>query len=244
MWIFNDINGIIIASNQYLLRSNIELLMLYVVSTPIGNLEDITYRAVRTLSESDLIICEDTRQTQKLLQRYEIKKPLLSYHSHSKIQRVDHIIDELQRDKNVSLVSDAGTPGISDPGFVLIEKAIEQGIKVVPVPGAAAFLTALAASGLPTHEFVYLGFLPHKKGRETMLKQIAAEDKTVVFYESPHRLLKALEQLCQFCPDKKIVVARELTKMFEEFFRGTVREAFEYFKNGKVLGEFVILVSQ
>lgn len=216
--------------------------MLYIVSTPIGNLEDITLRAIRTLKECDVIVCEDTRQTMKLLQKYEIRKPLLSFHSHSKIQQVDKIISFLVEGKNVSLVTDAGTPGISDPGYIVIQKAIEKKITVVPIPGPSAFLTALQASGLPINEFLYIGFLPHKKGRETLLNMIAHEERTVVFYESPYRILKALEALSNKCPQKKIVVGRELTKMFEEFFRGTVSEAFVYFSQKKIMGEFVVIV--
>ena len=216
--------------------------MLFVVSTPIGNLEDITLRALRTLQESDLIVCEDTRETSKLLHKYEISKPLLSFHAQSKMQKVDHIMEQLKEGKKVSLVTDAGTPGISDPGYILIEQAVAHHIEVVPIPGPSAFLTALQASGLPINEFLYIGFLPHKKGRETLLKMIAGEDRTVVFYESPYRILKALEQLKNLCPNKKIVVGRELTKKFEEFFRGNVSEALTHFSSKKILGEFVVIV--
>jgi len=216
--------------------------MLFVVSTPIGNLEDITLRAIRTLKESDLIVCEDTRQTSKLLHKYEISKPLLSFHAQSKMQKVDEIIRKMKDGKQVSLVTDAGTPGISDPGYILIEQAVSNGIEVVPIPGPSAFLTALQASGLPINEFLYIGFLPHKKGRETLLKMIAGEERTVVFYESPYRIIKALDQLTKLCPEKKIVVGRELTKKFEEFFRGKVSEAFIHFSSKKILGEFVVIV--
>lgn len=216
--------------------------MLSVVSTPIGNLEDITLRALRTLKESDLIVCEDTRETSKLLHKYEFSKPLLSFHAQSKMQKVDEIIRQLKGGKQISLVTDAGTPGISDPGYILIEQAVANGIEVVPIPGPSAFLTALQASGLPINAFLYIGFLPHKKGRETLLKMIAEEERTVVFYESPYRILKALEQLKNLCPDKKIVVGRELTKKFEEFFRGHVSDAFDHFASKKILGEFVVIV--
>lgn len=216
--------------------------MLFVVSTPIGNLEDITLRALRTLKESDLIVCEDTWETSKLLHKYEISKPLFSFHAQSKIQKVDEIIRQLKEGKKIALVTDAGTPGISDPGYILIEQAVANGIKVVPIPGPSAFLTALQASGLPINTFLYIGFLPHKKGRETLLQMIAQEDRTVVFYESPYRILKALERLTNLCPDKKIVVGRELTKKFEEFFRGTVSEALAHFKSKKILGEFVVII--
>lgn len=216
--------------------------MFFVVATPIGNLEDITLRALRVLKESDLIVCEDTRQTSKLLQKYEITKPLLSYHAQSKMQKIEVILEHLKKGEKVALVSDAGTPGISDPGYLLIQKVLEMGVKIVPIPGPSAFLTALSASGLPIHEFIYLGFLPHKKGRETLFKEIAASERTIVFYESPYRILKTLERLQELCPEKQIVVGRELTKMFEEFFRGKVQDAFGHFSQNKILGEFVVII--
>lgn len=217
--------------------------MLYIVSTPIGNLNDITLRALDILENSDAIVCEDTRQTMKLLNKYNIKKQLLSFHSHSSSSKIEGIIKLLQEGKSISLVTDAGTPGISDPGYLIVSRAVQENIQIIPIPGASAFLTALQASGLPINEFTYLGFLPHKKGRATLLKTIAEEKRTVVFYESPYRILKTLQSLTQLCPHKKIVVGRELTKVFEEFFRGTVKEALHHFTSKKVQGEFVIIVS-
>ncbi len=217
--------------------------MLSVVATPIGNLGDITLRAIETLRSCDLVVCEDTRVTGRLLQHLEMKKPLLSFHAQSGGKRLEEVLSLLQDDKHVCLVTDAGTPGISDPGSELIGRAAEAGVKVVPIPGASAFLTAIMGSGFPINEFAYLGFVPHKKGRQTFFREVAGSERTSVFYESPHRLLKALESLVAECPDRPIAVARELTKMFEEFFRGTPREALDYFQKKGVKGEFVIIVS-
>ena len=220
----------------------------YVVATPIGNLEDMTFRAIETLKSVDLILCEDTRVTQKLLNKYEIKKPTMSYHAQSKLAKTDKIFELLESGKNLALVSDAGTPTISDPGAMLIakikEKFDKEEVQVIPIPGASALITALSASGLPTHEFTFLGFLPHKKGRETLFKEIASSERTVVFYESPHRILKTLESLIKFCPEKKVCIARELTKIYEEFKTGSAQELLEFLtKNaGKVRGEFTVLV--
>ncbi len=216
--------------------------MLHVVSTPIGNLEDITFRAVRTLKECDYIAAEDTRHCQILLQRYEIKKPAISFHAFSDQRKLDELVRLLEEGKDIALISDAGTPGISDPGYLLIKAAIEKGIKVVPIPGPAAFLTALSASGLPTPRFLYLGFLPQKKGRHTLLESLKEEKRTIVFYESPHRLLKTLSELDITFGLRPIVIAREITKMFEEFFRGTAKEALEHFTKKSVKGEFVIML--
>lgn len=221
---------------------------LYIVATSIGNLEDISLRALRTLKEVNLILCEDTRQTKKLLDKYGIKNELLSYHSHSKFSRVEKIFELLEEKKDLALVSDAGTPGISDPGTVLISKIKEkfsESVPIVPIPGATALIAALSASGLPTHEFTFLGFLPHKKGRETLFKEIASAKRTMVFYESPHRILKTLESLIKFCPDKKVCLARELTKIYEEFKTGSPEELLEYLKQNpeKQRGEFVVIVT-
>ena len=216
--------------------------MLYIVSTPIGNLEDITLRAIRTLKECDYIAAEDTRHCQILLQKYEIKKPAISFHAFSDERKLHELINLLKDGKNIALISDAGTPGISDPGYVLIKAAIENGISVIPIPGPAAFLTALSASGLPTHQFLYLGFLPMKKGRQTLLDLLTQEKRTIVFYESPHRLLKTLSELDQKFGSRPITVARELTKIFEEFYRGTAKEAYEYFSKKGIKGEFVIIL--
>ena len=171
---------------------------LFIVATPIGNLKDISLRALRVLKEVDLILCEDTRETKKLLDKYGIKKELLSYHSHSKLSKVEKIFELLGEGKNLALVSDAGTPGISDPGTVLVSKIKEkfgENVQVIPIPGATALITALSASGLATHEFTFLGFLPHKKGRETLFKEIAGAKRTYAFYESPHRIIKTLESV-------------------------------------------------
>ena len=219
----------------------------YVVATPIGNMGDISFRAIETLKNVDLILFEDTRQTKKLLDKYGINKPTMSYHAQSKLAKTDKIFELLKDGKDLALVSDAGTPGISDPGAILVSKIKEElsGVQVIPIPGASAVIAALSASGLPTHEFTFLGFLPHKKGRETLFKEIAVAKRTMAFYESPHRILKTLESLTKFCPNKKICVARELTKIYEEFKNGTPTEVLEYFKNNleHQRGEFTIIVS-
>ena len=221
----------------------------YVVATPIGNMRDMTFRAVETLKNVDLILCEDTRMTQKLLNKYEIKKPTMSYHAQSKLAKTDKIFEFLKEGKDLALVSDAGTPTISDPGAMLIAKIKEElqdEVQVIPIPGASAVIAALSAAGFPTHEFTFLGFLPHKKGRETLFKEITGSDRTMVFYESPHRILKTLESLNKFCPEKKVCIARELTKIYEEFKTGLPAELLEYLtKNpSKVRGEFTVLVSR
>ncbi|MFH1366274.1 MAG: 16S rRNA (cytidine(1402)-2'-O)-methyltransferase [Patescibacteria group bacterium] len=220
----------------------------YVIATPIGNLGDITFRAISILKSVDLILCEDTRETKKILDKYEISALTMSYHAHSKLAKVDKIFAFLKEGKDLALVSDAGTPGISDPGAMLVSKIKEHfnnQVKVIPIPGATALITALSASGLPTHEFTFLGFLPHKKGRETLFKEIRDAKRTMVFYESPHRILKTLESLIKFCPDKKICIARELTKIYEEFKTGTPLEILEYFNKNpdKQRGEFVVIVA-
>jgi len=221
----------------------------YVIATPIGNMGDITLRAIETLKSVDLILCEDTRETKKILDKYNISKPTMSYHAQSKLSKTDKIFELLEAGKNLALVSDAGTPGISDPGAMLISKIKEDThmrdrVNVIPIPGASAVITALSASGLPTHEFTFLGFLPHKKGRETLFKEIAQAKRTMVFYESPHRILKTLEALVKFCPDKKVCVARELTKIYEEFQTGSPAEILEYFNKNKdkQRGEFTVLI--
>jgi 16S rRNA (cytidine1402-2'-O)-methyltransferase len=216
--------------------------MLYIVATPIGNLEDITLRALRTLKEADLIVAEDTRHSHILLEKYEIKKPMISFHAWSDRAKLDEILAALRDGKNVALISDAGTPGISDPGYVLIKEAIEEGNQVVPIPGASAFLTALSASGAATHQFLYLGFLPVKKGRQTLLESLKEEKRTIVFYESPHRLLKTLHELDEKFGERPVIVAREITKIYEEFFRGTAKEAYGHFSAKSIKGEFVIIL--
>lgn len=216
---------------------------LYIVATPIGNLEDITLRALRILKEVDLIAAEDTRHSGILLKHFEISKPLTSYHSHSNDRKVQQIVAELQAGKNVALISDAGTPGISDPAWTLVQAALEAGIEIVPVPGPAAFLTALMGSGLPMNQFVYLGFVPAKKGRQTLFESIKNEDRTVALYESPHRIQKTLELMRDILgPDRPIVLARELTKLHETFFRGTLQELLDSKEAHKLKGELVLLV--
>jgi len=232
----------------------------YVVATPIGNLGDITLRAIEILKNVDLILCEDTRETKKILDKYNINRPTMSYHAQSKITKVDKIFELLEEGENLALVSDAGTPGISDPGALLVSKIKERvqerflkkfpqepflDVDIIPIPGPSAVIAALSASGLPTHEFTFLGFLPHKKGRETLFKEIAQAKRTIVFYESPHRISKTLESLVKFCPNKKICVARELTKIYEEFKTGKPAEILEYFNQNKdkQRGEFTIIVA-
>ncbi len=220
----------------------------YVIGTPIGNLEDITYRAVRIFGEVDLILCEDTRVTINLLNKYGIKKTTMSYHSQSKISKIETILEMIREGKTLALVSDAGTPTISDPGSVLVSKIRENfpEIEIIAIPGASALTSALSISGLPSSEFTFLGFLPHKKGRETLFKEIAITERTVVFYESPHRILKTLESLKKYIPEKKIVIARELTKVFEQIISGNAEEIQKYFDENKdkVRGEFVVMVSE
>jgi 16S rRNA (cytidine1402-2'-O)-methyltransferase len=221
----------------------------YVVSTPIGNLEDITFRAQRILKEVDLIVCEDTRQTLKLLNHYNIKKPLVSYFQHSKLSKVDYIIGELYQGKNLALVTDAGTPGISDPGGKLIKEVIESlrnQVKIVPIPGANAAIAALSVSGFPADKFLFLGFPPHKKGRQKFFGEVAEAKYTVVFYESTHRILKTLNQLKEILRERKIVVGRELTKQFESIYRGRAEQIIKILENDKnnLKGEFVVIVSK
>lgn len=219
---------------------------LFIVATPIGNLEDISLRALRTLQEVDLILCEDTRVTRKLLDRYDIKKPLQSYHQHSKLAKTEYIADILASGKNVALVSDAGTPGISDPGGLLVEavfKRFGNEVKIVPIPGANAALCALSVSGFPADRFVFLGFPPHKKGRKTFFEEAAAMRETVVFYESKHRIEKALDALTEYAENRHIVVARELTKQFEALYRGTPAECLAVLKADDMRGEFVVVMA-
>ena len=215
---------------------------LYIVSTPIGNLEDITLRAIRTLKEVDFIICEDTRYTGKLLKHLNIQKPLISFHGYSGKDKAVKLLERIVNGEKAALVTDSGTPGISDPGYLITSGAAELGIKLIPIPGPSAFLTALQGSGAPINQFTYIGFLPVKKGRQTLLKKLKEEeDKTIVLYESVHRIQKTLSELAEHLgKDRKIIVARELTKMFEEFFRGTIGEAIKHFNKPK--GEFVVII--
>lgn len=216
---------------------------LYIVPTPIGNLEDITLRALRVLKECDLILAEDTRTSIFLLKHYQIDKPLKSYHQHNEHQTVQYIIDAIQSGKTIALISDAGTPGISDPGFLLVRESLKAGIAVETLPGATAFVPALVNSGLPCDAFVFVGFLPQKKGRQTKLLSLKEETRTMVFYESPFRLVKALEEFKEHYGGERLVaVSRELTKLHEENFRGTVDEALTHFNSKQVKGEIVIVL--
>lgn len=215
---------------------------LYIVSTPIGNLEDISPRAVRILSEVHLIAAEDTRATRILLDHFRIKNHIISYHDYNERHRSQELISRLRSGKSIALVSDAGTPAVSDPGYRLIREAIRENIAVVAVPGASAFLSALIVSGAPVESFIFEGFLPHKKGRKTKLNQLAQENRTIVLYESPHRLLRTLNDIHSILGNRFIVLARELTKKFEEIQRGTVAELLERIRSRPVKGEFVIVV--
>jgi 16S rRNA (cytidine1402-2'-O)-methyltransferase len=216
---------------------------LYIVPTPIGNLEDITLRAIRILKEADLILAEDTRVTSKLLNHYEIKKPVHAHHQHNEHKTVTFIAEKIAAGEKIAMVTDAGTPGISDPGFLLIRECLKIGVEVECLPGATAFVPALVQSGLPCDAFVFVGFLPQKKGRMTKLKSLAEETRTMVFYESPHRLIKALEEFGEhYGAERKVSVSRELTKMFEETFRGTVEETIAHFSSKTVKGEIVIIL--
>lgn len=216
---------------------------LFIVPTPIGNLNDITLRALQVLKEVDYILAEDTRQTSKLLKHFEIEKKLVSYHQHNEHKSIDRIIEDLKQDKTIAVVSDAGTPGISDPGFLIVRACIQNEIAVECLPGATAFVPALVNSGFPCDKFVFEGFLPHKKGRQTRLNLLKEETRTIVFYESTHRLLKTLTQFAEFFGEDRLVsVSRELTKMHEENIRGTVKEVIDYYKVNVIKGEIVIIV--
>lgn len=215
---------------------------LYLVATPIGNLEDISPRAIRVLHEADLIAAEDTRHTGILLNHFEIETPVTSYFEHNKLNKLDFILDKLSTG-NVALVSDAGMPAINDPGYELVRAALASGYDVIPVPGPSAPISALAVSGLPTHSFLYLGYLPHKKGeRRKFVDQIADVSHTLIFLESPYRIIESLEDLLASLGDRRICVAREMTKMFEEYWRGTLAGAVEYFKSQPARGEFTLVV--
>ncbi len=216
---------------------------IYLVATPIGNLEDITLRAIRILKEVDIVVAEDTRQTLKLLNHLEISKPMISFHRHSKDGRIEEIIDKLKLGKNIALVSDAGTPVISDPGEEIVKRAIEENIEVVPVPGACALIAGLISSGIDAKEFTFLGFLPlNSKTRKEKLKEISTEAKTTILYEAPHKLVQTLTDLEQYTENRKIVLAREITKIHEEFIGGTASELLQKIKDPK--GEFVIIIDK
>jgi len=217
--------------------------ILYIVSTPIGNLEDITSRALKVLSLVGLIAAEDTRKTRILLDRYGIQKPMISYFSLNEERRTPKLIEKLLDGMSIAVVSDAGTPGISDPAFRIIRAALDENIPVVPVPGPTAFLPALIASGLPADRFLFEGFLPVKKGRRTLLEQLRCEKKTIIFYESPHRLLRTLKEIHEAWGDRPASVSRELTKKFEETVRGRLSKLIEHFSTHPVRGEFVLVIA-
>ena len=215
---------------------------LYIVSTPIGNLEDISFRAVKILSQVDLVAAEDTRKTKILLDHYNIHKPLISFYSYNEVRRTPELIEKLKTGTSIALVSDAGTPGISDPAFRIIHAALDEQIPVIAIPGPSAFLPALIASGLPTGRFVFEGFLPVKKGRKTLLEKLRGEERTIILYESPHRLLRTLRDLESYLGNREISVGRELTKKFEEVVRGKISEALKYFSRNTVKGEIVLVI--
>ena len=216
---------------------------LYVVPTPIGNLADITHRSIDVLSQVELILCEDTRVSQKLLKHYNIDTPTKSYHMHNEHRTVDRLVEQLQQGMSMALISDAGTPAISDPGFLLVRACLQSGVNVTSLPGPTAFVPALVQSGFPTDRFVFEGFLPHKKGRKSRLSQLAEETKTIVLYESPHRILKTLAQCAQVMgPDRQASISRELTKAFEESVRGTLEELEAHFTTHTPKGEFVLVI--
>jgi 16S rRNA (cytidine1402-2'-O)-methyltransferase len=217
--------------------------MLYIVPSPIGNLKDITFRAVEVLNSVDLILAEDTRNSIRLLNHYQIIKPLSPYHQHNEHKVLQHLTNQLLEGKKMALLTDAGTPGISDPAFLLVRECIKVGVPVECLPGATAFVPALINSGLPTNRFIFEGFLPLKKGRQTLLKKLAEEERTIILYESPLRLVKTLEELMKyFGNERRCCISRELTKIFEENKRGTLEEVFFYYKEKGVKGEIVIVL--
>ena len=218
--------------------------MLYLVPTPLGNLKDITLRSLEVLQQVDVILCEDTRTSSRLLNHYHIQKPVSPYHQHNEHKIVSHIVDQLRAGKTMALITDAGTPGISDPAFLLVRECIKHEVKVECLPGAAAFVPALVNSGIPTNRFAFEGFLPLKKGRQTLMKKLVFEERTLIFYESPMRLVKTLEEfIVYFGAERQCAVSRELTKLFEENKRGTLREVAYHFKAKTVKGEIVIVVA-
>ncbi|GAB4094438.1 16S rRNA (cytidine(1402)-2'-O)-methyltransferase [Flaviaesturariibacter terrae] len=217
--------------------------MLYLVPTPIGNLKDITLRALEVLKEVDVILAEDTRTTGRLLQHYGIQKPMAPYHQHNEHKVLQHLVDQLLAGKKMAVVTDAGTPGISDPAFLLVRECVRSGIKIESLPGATAFVPALVSSGLPTNRFCFEGFLPPKKGRHTLLTQLAGDERTIILYESPMRLVKSLaEFITYFGADRPCSVSREVSKLFEEHVRGSLQEVHDYFVQKGVKGEIVVVI--
>lgn len=218
--------------------------ILYFVPTPIGNLEDLTFRAVKVLNEVDYILCEDTRTSGVLLKHYEISKPLKSYHLHNEHQSTQKVVDDLKQGKNIAIVTDAGTPGISDPGYLLAKACADEEITIQCLPGATAFVPALVVSGLPNNEFIFSGFLPQKKGRQTKLKQLAEEKKTVVLYESPHKINTTLEQIKEFFGENtQVSLSREISKKFEETVRGKIDDVINFSKTKTLKGEIVLVIN-
>lgn len=217
---------------------------LYVIPTPVGNLEDITFRAIRLLKEVDLILAEDTRTSGILLKHFEIKNTLQSYHKFNEHKAIAHIVEKLESGQNIALISDAGTPGISDPGFLIVRECVKYNITVECLPGATAFVPALVSSGIPCDRFCFEGFLPQKKGRMTRMKQLAEEDRTIVVYESPYRVVKTLTQFAEYMgEDREVATCREISKMFEETCRGTLKEVISHFTENEPKGEFVIVIA-
>lgn len=216
--------------------------MLYIVATPIGNLEDITLRAIRILKEVDYVFAEDTRVTKKLLNHLEIETTIYRYDEHTKQHQVENIINLLKEGKNIALVTDAGTPCISDPGYEVVDEALKNNIKVVPVPGVSAMTAAASVAGVSMRRFVFEGFLPKKKGRQTLLKSFAEEKRTIMFFESPHRVVKTLKDVEEFIGEREVVLIREITKIYEEIVRGTTKELIEKFEDKTLKGEYVIIV--
>jgi len=218
--------------------------ILYIVSTPIGNLDDMTLRALKILRDVDLIAAEDTRRTRKLLSRFDIHTPMISYFEHNELKRLDKVLSHLKGGKDIALVSDAGTPGISDPGYRLILKAIEHGTQIIPIPGPSAVIAALSVAGLPTDSFTFVGFLPKKGGkRRKLLDKLEDSDWTSILYESPHRLMETLGDLLAACGDRRVVVTRELTKAFEEVIRGSLSEIIDILKGKRIKGEITIVLA-
>ena len=217
---------------------------LYIVATPIGNLKDFTFRAIDTLKEVDFVFAEDTRNSIQLMKHYNIETKIDSYHEHNNVQKIPKIINLLNEGNNIGLISDAGTPTISDPGYKLIRACIDEKIDVIPIPGASAVTAALSASGLPSDSFFFLGFLPQKKGRKKKISFLKSLDNTIIIFESPHRLLKTLKELHDELGERPVVVARELTKLYEEIIRGNFDSIIEYFESKKVKGEIVIIIGR
>lgn len=219
--------------------------VLYFVPTPVGNLEDMTFRAIRTLKEVDYILCEDTRISGVLLKHYEIEKPTRSYHLHNEHAATEKVIDDLKKGFSIAIITDAGTPGISDPGYLLAREASKAGIELICLPGATAFVPALVVSGLPNNEFLFAGFLPAKKGRQSKFLELAKEDRTIVLYESPHKINTTLEQiLTYFGPETSVSLSREISKKFEETKRGTIQELIEFSKSKTLKGEIVLVLNK